>query len=107
MGAQKDDRFDCECGAVLVYTKDCPQDRAQDPTCVCGRTMRPLGPDHSERNPSGSEEHGSPDTAIDSGQKFLMECGAKVKYLVAPSEPTQAVFRCACGASGTETRADD
>lgn len=42
MGANKDQRFGCDCGAEVVYTKDCPQPWEHDPRCVCGREMEPL-----------------------------------------------------------------
>ncbi|HEX2028194.1 MAG TPA: hypothetical protein VHF25_09375 [Nitriliruptorales bacterium] len=42
MGARKDQRFDCECGAEIVYTKDCPREWRHQPRCVCGCEMRPL-----------------------------------------------------------------
>lgn len=40
MGARKDQRFECECGAEIVYTKDCPGEWLHNPRCVCGREMR-------------------------------------------------------------------
>ncbi|MBW3578140.1 MAG: hypothetical protein KY462_10460 [Actinobacteria bacterium] len=44
---------------------------------------------------------------VEAGQKFLCECGAKVKYTKACPEPTAAPFTCVCGATGTETHDED
>lgn len=54
MGASKDQRFDCECGAEVVYTKDCPEPWEQDPRCVCGRSMRALGVETGDTYPPTS-----------------------------------------------------
>lgn len=44
---------------------------------------------------------------VQTGQKFLCECGAKVKYTRGCPEPSAGPFVCTCGATGTETRDQD
>ncbi len=44
---------------------------------------------------------------VDAGQKFLCECGAKIKYTRPCPETTVGPFVCVCGATGTETREED
>ncbi len=51
MGARKDQRFGCECGAEIVYTKDCPQPWRHNPRCVCGREMEALAAETGETYP--------------------------------------------------------
>lgn len=41
------------------------------------------------------------------GQKYLCECGAKVKFLTPCTCETTGPFTCVCGATATETGAED
>ncbi len=105
MGARKDQRFECECGAEMVYTKDCPDEWLGNPRCVCGREMRGLaaqiGHTHPDHSGGGASE------GAGGGQKFLCECGSKVKYTKLGGHVAVAPFTCVCGASGTETSDED
>lgn len=106
MGARKDQRFECECGAEIVYTKDCPGEWLQNPRCVCGREMRSAAAQtgHTYPGPTGT---GGATVGTAPGQKFICECGTKVKYVTPSLETTVAPFTCVCGATGTETRLED
>lgn len=108
MGAQKDQRFGCDCGAEVVYTKDCPAPWERDaPRCVCGRDLRALAQETGDTYPPAAGTESETVTGVAGGQKFLCECGSKVKYTQVSSETTRAPFTCVCGATGTETRDRD
>ncbi|MDP8962307.1 MAG: hypothetical protein M3N32_11925 [Actinomycetota bacterium] len=106
MGARKDQRFECGCGAEVVYTKDCPDEWLGSPRCVCGREMRALATRVGHTYPDFSGGGGATESAA-TGQKFICECGSKVKYTKPNRQTTVAPFTCTCGATGTETRTED
>jgi hypothetical protein len=46
MGTRRDARFECGCGAIAVYTADCPREATGKPRCVCGQEMQPIAESH-------------------------------------------------------------
>ncbi len=106
MGAGKDQRFECECGAEIVYTKDCPGEWLRDPRCVCGRHMRAVATQNPHTAPTQAPGADT-ETGVTTGQKLMCECGSKVKYTRASLLTTVSPFTCVCGATGTETREED
>ncbi len=106
MGADKDQRFECECGAEIVYTKNCPGEWLHNPGCVCGSQTRAVATQVRHPYPAYPGGVGA-STGVAPGQKFMCECGSKVKYAKPSLETVVAPFTCVCGATGTETGDDD
>jgi hypothetical protein len=41
MGTITGQRFFCDCGAMIEYLEECPQETVQNPQCVCGMEFQP------------------------------------------------------------------
>ncbi len=106
MAGRKDQRFECECGAEMVYTKDCPGEWLQNPRCVCGRHTRAVATHKRHTYPAYPGGVGAT-VGVAPGQKFMCECGSKVKYTKLSLQTTVSPFTCVCGATGTETGEED